>query len=72
MNYKLVFANRAFKDIQKLPPETKKRIGKSLLRYQQDPYRHSETLRDSSLGTYRFRVGDYRIVFDLKAVKLFF
>ena len=66
MKYKLVYTNRANKDIQKLPPEVKKRIGKTLLRYEQDPHKYSETLRDSNLGTYRFRIGDYRVIFDLE------
>ncbi len=66
MRYSLVYTNRADKDIQKLPPEIKKRIGKALLRYEQDPHKYAETLRDSKLGTYRFRIGDYRVIFDLE------
>jgi len=66
MNYKLEYTNRADRDIQKLPPEVKKRIGKALLRYSRDPLRYSEALRDPKLGTYRFRVGDYRVIFDLE------
>ena len=66
MNYKLVYTNRAEKDIQKLPPEIKKRIGKSLLRYARDPLRYSETLREPKLGTHRFRMGNYRVIFDLE------
>jgi len=66
VNYKLVYTNRANKDIQKLPSEIKKRIGKALLRYARDPLRYSETLRDPKLGTYRFRIGDYRAIFDLE------
>ena len=37
MRYKLVYTNRAIKDIQKLDPEIKKRIGKALLRYEENP-----------------------------------
>jgi len=70
VKYKLVYTNRAGKDIQKLPPEIKRRIGKALLRYEQDPHRHSETLRDSNLGSYRFRIGDYRVIFDLEGSKI--
>jgi len=65
LKYNLVYTNRADKDIQKLPPEIKKRIGKTLLRYQQDPHRYAETLKDPKLGTYRFRIGDYRVIFDI-------
>ena len=70
MKYKLVYTNRADKDIQKLPPEIKKRIGKALLRYEQDPHRYSETLRESKLGSYRFRIGDYRVIFDLEGSEI--
>jgi mRNA interferase RelE/StbE len=66
LKYNLVYTNRAAKDIQKLPLEIKKRIGKVLIRYQQDPLRYSEALRDPKLGTYRFRIGDYRVIFDLE------
>ena len=66
MKYKLVYTNRADKDIQKLPAEIKRHIGKALLRYEQDPHKYSEKLRDPNLGTYRFRIGDYRVIFDLE------
>ena len=66
MKYNLVYTNRAAKDIQKFPLEIKKRIGKALLRYQQEPLRYSETLRNPNLGTYRFRIGDYRVIFDIE------
>ena len=70
MKYKLVYTNRADKDIQKLPPEIKKRIGKALLRYEQNPHKYSESLRDTQLGTYRFRIGDYRVIFDLEGTEI--
>ncbi len=66
MKYNLVYTNRADKDIQKLPPEIKRRIGKTLLRYKHDPHKYSETLRDPKIGSYRFRIGDYRVIFDIE------
>ena len=66
MTYKLVYTNRAAKDIQKLQAEIRKRMGKALLRYDQDPLKYSERLSDPKLGTYRFRMGDYRIIFDIE------
>jgi len=66
VKYNLVYTNRADKDIQKLSPEVKKRIGKTLLRYKHDPHKYSETLRDPKIGSYRFRIGDYRVIFDLE------
>lgn len=66
MRYNLVYTRRAEKDIKKFDPSTKTHIGKALLRLQEDPIRHSEKLTDPKIGTYRFRVGDCRVIFDLE------
>jgi mRNA interferase RelE/StbE len=36
------------------------------LRFEEDPLIHAEKLIDSRFGTYRFRVGAYRVIFDLE------
>ncbi|MCX5807033.1 MAG: type II toxin-antitoxin system RelE/ParE family toxin [Proteobacteria bacterium] len=66
MKYRLVYTQRAVRDIGKLEVNVKKRIGKTLMRYQDAPLDYAESLTDSSLGSYRFRVGDYRIIFDIE------
>ena len=66
MKYRLVYTQRAAKDIQGLEERIKRRIAKTLLRYLEDPLKYAEKLTDSRLGSYRFRVGDYRIIFDLE------
>ena len=66
MTYDLVYTRRAIKDIQRLEEKTKRRIGKALLRYSEDPLRYAEKLTDPRLGNYRFRIGDYRVIFDLE------
>ncbi|MEW6327828.1 MAG: type II toxin-antitoxin system RelE/ParE family toxin [Thermodesulfobacteriota bacterium] len=66
MKYRLVYANRAIKDIQRLEPAVKKRIGRVLLRYEENPLKYAVRLTESKLGTYRFRIGDYRVIFDLE------
>jgi mRNA interferase RelE/StbE len=38
---------------------------KQLLRFEPDPLSHATGLTNTDLGTYRFRIGDYRIIFDL-------
>ncbi|CAI4029947.1 hypothetical protein DNFV4_00367 [Nitrospira tepida] len=43
---------------------------KTLLRYEENPLAHAESLKDSDLGSYRFRIGDYRIIFDLQGKKI--
>jgi len=66
MSYDLVYTQRAIRDVEKLDPKIKKRLGKILLRYKEEPFRYAEKLRDPKLGSYRFRIGDYRIIFDIE------
>jgi len=65
MKYALVYAQRAEKDIRKLDPQIRMRVGKALLNLQSNPIGLSEMLTDPRIGTYRFRVDDYRVVFDI-------
>jgi mRNA interferase RelE/StbE len=66
MAYRLVYTQRATKDISKLPAETKQRIKKALEKYVENPFLYATKMADSSLGMYRFRVGSYRILFDIE------
>jgi mRNA interferase RelE/StbE len=66
VKYELVYTERAIKDIQGLDETIKKRIGKTLLRFQNDPLIFAQRLTDPKLGSYRFRIGDYRVIFDLE------
>ncbi|MDD5204305.1 MAG: type II toxin-antitoxin system RelE/ParE family toxin [Desulfobacterales bacterium] len=65
--FKLVYTRRAVRDIRRLDPATKRRIGQKLLKYVEDPLKHAEKITDPELGSFRFRIGDYRVIFDLKA-----
>lgn len=66
MSYNLVYTNRAEKDIKKLAPSIKLQIGKAVLKLQNNPLEYSEKLTDTKIGTYRFRTGDYRVIFDIE------
>ncbi len=66
MKYRFVYTNKAVKDIKGLDSSIKERIGKTLLRYEEDPLQHAKRLTDSKLGDYRFRIGDYRVIFDIE------
>ncbi len=70
MKYRLVYTHRAIKDIDTLDTSVKQRIGKALQRYEQNPLAHAEPLKQSELGSYRFRIGDYRVVFDLEGPEI--
>lgn len=72
IKYQLVVARSARKDIDKLDRVTKQRIAKKLDYFlkQENPLVFARQLIDPKLGTYRFRVGHYRIVFDVNDEKL--
>lgn len=70
MKYRLVYTHRAIRDIDALELKIKQRIGKTLLRYESDPLKYAEPLKQSELGSYRFRIGDYRVIFDLEGVQI--
>ena len=66
MKSRLVYTRRAVKDIDKLEVKVKRRMGKSLNRYKEDPLKYAEKISDPNLGSYRLRIGDYRVIFDLE------
>lgn len=65
MKFELVYTKRAFKDIQNLDQRVKFRIKKSLELFSVSPFDHAEKLTNYYIGSYRFRVGDYRVIFDV-------
>ena len=70
MTYELVYTRHAERDLKKLDPALRARIGQALLRFAQAPLDHAERLTASKLGSYRFRIGDYRVVFDLEGSQI--
>lgn len=72
MRYEYVITKNAAKDIAKLSPAVKKRIKTKLLFYisQKDPLAQAKTLTNNRYGNYRWRIGDYRVVFDVDNNKL--
>jgi mRNA interferase RelE/StbE len=35
-----------------------------------DPLKHAERLTQPQIGSFRFRIGDYRVVFDLEGAEI--
>jgi len=62
------FAKNIIKDIKKLDSKVQTRIMKKLLWFarQNDPLNFADFLTDSEIGRYRFRIGDYRVIFDFE------
>lgn len=67
MVYRLVYTHRALKDIQRLDPPVRNRLKTALERYCEAPFEFATRLTSPELGTYRFRIGDYRVIFDIRA-----
>jgi len=63
--YKIVITDRAARDVEKLDLITKKRIGEKLKLYASNPLNYAKKLINPQIGTYRFRIGDFRLIFDL-------
>lgn len=65
--FKLEYTKNAVKDLRRLEKQTAQRILKKMDFFlkKEDPLSFAKRLTDSSLGEYRFRVGDYRVLFDV-------
>lgn len=66
MTYQALYTKSAFNDIQQLDVVTKKRLKKKIEKYLENPLLHAKRLINTSLGEYRWRIGNYRVIFDLK------
>lgn len=65
---RVIFSRQAEKDFLKLNSIIQKRIGQKLRFYADapDPLNFAKPLANfASDGTYRFRIGDYRVIFDI-------
>jgi mRNA interferase RelE/StbE len=65
MVFQVVLTRKAREDLEKLDRLVQKRVVAKLQFFAQNPLHHAEKLSDSSIGNFRFRVGSYRIIFDL-------
>lgn len=72
--FTLQFSNQSVKDLKKLSQNIQKRIILKLKFYISQPYpcTFAKKLTNSDIGQYRFRVGDYRIVFDMEEENILF
>ncbi|MBI2596374.1 type II toxin-antitoxin system RelE/ParE family toxin [Candidatus Daviesbacteria bacterium] len=62
------FTKSSFKHFRKLPKEIQQRIIEKLDFFcsQQNPIEFAETLNNIQMGKYRFRIGNYRVAFDVE------
>jgi len=68
----IVFSNRALRDWKRLETSVQDQIRRKLDFYVEsgDPLKFAEKLHDTSLGEYRFRVGNYRVIFDWDGTRI--
>lgn len=63
---KIAFTANAWRDWEKLPKAVRNRLGEKLKMFSRNPLRYAVKLTDIKIGQYRFRIGDYRVIFDLR------
>jgi len=63
--YEVVLTRRALKDLENIDRAVQNRIATKLKEYSKDPITHSKKLISHKIGTYRFRMGGYRVIFDI-------
>jgi mRNA interferase RelE/StbE len=68
MHYRYEFTESAFRQLSRLPKSVQHQIIKKLDYFTRagQPLAFANRLINSDIGSYRFRVGVYRIVFDLE------
>ncbi len=63
--YEVVLARRALKDLENIDRAVQNMIATKLEEYSKDPITYSKKLISHKIGAYRFRMGDYRVIFDI-------
>ena len=66
MAYRLVYTKSTLRDIKKLDRVVRKKLKNKIEIYSKSPMKHARSLIDARIGSYRWRVGNYRIVFDIE------
>lgn len=69
----IFYIHKAAKQLENLSYPVQKRIIEKMRFYanQKNPLKFAKHLMDYREGKYRFRIGDYRIFFDVKADKIY-
>lgn len=67
------YTYKARDDLVELPKDIQRRIAKKMRFYasQKNPLKFAKRLKNPSEGEFRFRIGDYRIFFDIIDDKIF-
>jgi len=66
LSYRLVYTQRAVRDINRLDAVSKSALARPSFA-SKTSLQYAESLTDPELGSYRFRIGDYRVIFDMES-----
>ena len=66
----IFFTDRAVEDLNKLDDVVKRRIGNKLRILQRDPIKNARPINNPKIGSYRFTVGNHRLIFDIDENKV--
>ena len=68
MKYRIFLTNQAKRDLINFPLSIQRRIVDKLEYFEKQPkpFQYAKKLKNSHLGSYRFRIGDYRAIFDVE------
>lgn len=64
--HRIVVTARAERDLGKLDERTQRRIAEKLRQYSSDPLAYARKLVNPTVGTYRYRIGEFRVIFDIQ------
>ena len=71
MAFEVNFSVRAARELKKLDRQIQKRIIEKLMHYADtENLSEAKRLTDSRLGEWRYRIGDYRVIFDLSGKEI--
>ena len=63
--YKVLLTKRSLKDLESIDRYMQNTIAVKLKEYSKEPQKYGKKLINHKIGTYRFKIGDYRVIFDI-------
>ena len=63
--FDILLTQTAIKDLRKIDIQEQKRIVNKLKEFRNNPIQYASKLKNKKIGSYRFRIGDFRVIFDL-------
>jgi mRNA interferase RelE/StbE len=71
MAFDVSFSNKAARELKKLDKQVQKRIIEKLIQYaNSENLTEAKKLTNPLLGEWRYRIGDYRVIFDLSGKEI--